>query len=84
MKPEYVIMVGNLFLKNYHDWDSTLVFTPAQRDAQRFTTIDEKSFKETISKLELYHVPYVAMKINITAEIQVIVPGIVSEVKEQV
>lgn len=77
MKPEFVIMVGNLFLKEFYDWQSSMTFTVNQHEAKRFT--DEKSFKDVVAKMELYKVPFVLMKINIQAEVQVVVPNLVKE-----
>ena len=77
MKPEYVIMVGNLFLKSAYTYEDSFSFISSQEQAKRYT--DEELLKKDIARLELHKVPYVTMKINIMAEIQVIVPNLVKE-----
>jgi len=77
MKPEYVIMIGNMFIGSVYDYNSTITLVSKQSDARRYT--DEESVKKVIASLELAKIPYVTMKINIMAEIQVIVPNLVKE-----
>jgi len=37
MKPEYVIMVGNLFLKSAYTYEDSFSFISSQEQAKRYT-----------------------------------------------